>query len=64
MRAMFQECNGLEYLDLSNLDTFNLIDVSWAFNGCQNLKEIKGINNFNTINVNSIYAMFRDCKIL
>ena len=31
------------------------------FVACDNLKEIKGINNFNTINVTNFYAMFGQC---
>ena len=34
------------------------------FNESHKLKEIKGINNFNTINVNSMKAMFQECNEL
>ena len=34
------------------------------FDGCNKLKEIKGINNFNTIKVNNMYCMFSACKEL
>ena len=50
MKTMFQYCNELEYIDLSNFDTSKVTDMSWMFNQCLKLKEIKGINNFNTIN--------------
>jgi len=49
MRGMFNECNELEYLNLSNFNTSNVEDMGWMFNGCNKLKEIKGIENFNTI---------------
>ena len=45
---MFQQCNELEYLDLSNFDTSKVTDMSFMFSECYKLKEIKGINKFNT----------------
>ena len=47
MSGMFQECNELEYLDLSNFNTSNVEDIGFMFNECYKLKEIKGINNVN-----------------
>ena len=29
MRGMFQDCNDLEYLDLSNFDTSNVNDMGF-----------------------------------
>ena len=34
---MFQECKELEYLDLSNFNTSNAIDMSYMFNACYKL---------------------------
>ena len=34
------------------------------FNRCHKLKEIKGINNFNTTKVNNMIEMFSDCFVL
>ena len=48
MRAMFSECDELEYLDLSDFNTSNVTDMGYMFNQCKNLKEINGINDFNT----------------
>ena len=39
MRIMFQECNELEYLDLSNFNTSNVTNMSWMFNKCNKLKK-------------------------
>ena len=50
----FNECTSLYSIDLSNLDTSNVVDFGWMFNGCNKLKEIKGLNNLNTSKVNSI----------
>ena len=61
---MFQECNELEYLDLSNFNTINVTDMSYLFNKCHKLKKIKGINNFNTINVTDMSGMFQACNEL
>ena len=47
MKAMFQNCYKLINLDL-NFDTSNVIDMGWMFTKCHELKEIKGINKFNT----------------
>ena len=43
MKAMFQECNELISLDLSNFNTSKVTDMGWMFNKCHKLKEIKGI---------------------
>ena len=61
MCEIFSECNELEYLDLSNSNTENVMDMSGMFNGCHKLKEIKGINKFKTDKVTNMYAMFAKC---
>ena len=48
IRFMFSQCRELEYLDLSNFDTSNVYDLEGLFQHCLKLKEIKGINNFNS----------------
>ena len=64
MNAMFQQCNELEYLDLSNFDTSNVKEMRLMFNECHKLKEIKGINILNTENVTNMMGMFLECKVL
>ena len=49
MIMTFAGCSSLEYLDLSNFDTSNVTTMEFMFNGCSNLKEIKGINKFKKI---------------
>ena len=61
MEGMFQSCDNLEYIDLSNFITNKVKNMSGMFNECRKLKEIKGINRFNTINVQNMYAMFNEC---
>ena len=48
MNGMFQCCYELEHLDLFNFNTSNVTDMSYMFNNCNKLKEIKGIDKFNT----------------
>ena len=57
MKVMFQECKELEYLDLSNFDTSNVTKMNHMFNECHKLKEIKGINKFNTNKVTDMQSM-------
>ena len=64
MTGMFQECNELEYLDLSNFNTSKVTTMEAMFNQCRKLKEIKGINNFNTNNVTNMRVMFQECNEL
>ena len=32
IQSMFDKCNELEYLDLTNFDTFNVTNMAWMFN--------------------------------
>ena len=61
MNSMFRNCNQLEYLDLSKLNTSNVTEIIYMFSGCHQLKEIKGINNFNTEKVIKMDGLFQDC---
>ena len=45
MNSMFQRCEELEYLDLSNFNTSNVADMSWMFNQCNKLKYLN-LSNF------------------
>ena len=64
MKGMFQECNELEYLDLTNFDTSKASDMGFIFNKCHKLKEIKGIDKFNTNQVTNVSTMFKGCNEL
>ena len=48
-------------LDYSNFDTSNIISMHRMFHECKNLKEIKGLNIFNTNKVTNMCAMFQRC---
>ena len=45
MKAMFNECNELEYLDLSNFNTSNVIDMDYMVSNCYKLKNLN-LENF------------------
>ena len=64
MKGMFQDCEEIEYLDLSNFDTSNVNDMHKMFNDCKKLKEIKGLNKFINNNVEDMSAMFQHCEKL
>ena len=64
MFAMFEECNEMQYVDLSFIDTSKVQDMEFMFNKCHKLKEIKGLDNFNTKNVKYMGALFQECKEL
>ena len=61
MKEMFQNCVELQYIDLTNFNTYNVTDMSGMFNRCSSLQEIEGIDNFNTDNVNNMFLMFKEC---
>ena len=62
MNLMFKECCELKSLDLSNFNTFNVEEMKFMFDKCYKLREIKGIDKFNTINVIKIDSMFEERK--
>ena len=61
MNIFFQDGFDIIYLDFSNFDTSNVISMHCMFHECKNLKEIKGLNAFNTNKVTNICAMFQRC---
>ena len=64
MEGMFQSCDNLEYIDLSNFNTNNVKNMSYMFNKCYKLKEIKGIQIFENINNITKIGLFDDCPNL
>ena len=60
MTGMFSECYELDYLDLSNFDTSNVINMGGMFNLCKKLKEIKGINKCNINKVTNMLFIFNE----
>ena len=60
MKRMFNECENLEYINLSLFDKTNVVDMSYMFNECYNLSNLN-LLNFNTKNVLDKTLMFGDC---
>ena len=60
MYAMFNECNELAFLDLSNFNTINVMDFGIMFQECFELKHVD-ISNFNFKNAKNIRWMFNKC---
>ena len=50
MRNMFNDCEKLTSIDVSNFDTSYVTDMSNMFSYCYNLTSID-VSNFNTSNV-------------
>ena len=60
---LFKGCFNLVSLDLSNLDTSNIIYMDEMFRSCYSLTSLD-VSNFNTSNVISMLGMFRNCCLL
>ena len=60
MDAIFQDCREITHLDLSNFNTHKITDMECMFFNCYKLKEIKGLNKFDTSNVITMKIMFTD----
>ena len=63
MSNMFQQCNSLETLDLSNWDTSNITSMYQMFFICSNLISLD-ISNFDTSNVTDVGQMLAGCNSL
>ena len=61
LKSLFYGCNLLESIDLSNIDTSNVIDMSSIFYGCSSLKSIN-LSNFVTEKVEDMSNMFNGCR--
>lgn len=55
---MFNDCNNLESVDLSEFDTTNASDMKRMFGGCRKIGSLD-VSGFDTSNVRSMYWMFR-----
>ncbi len=58
---LFSHFENLEKIDLTYLDTRYVSNMGDWFNSCYKLKEIIGLNNFDTSNVTSMLQMFAYC---
>ncbi|EAE6702395.1 TPA: BspA family leucine-rich repeat surface protein [Listeria monocytogenes] len=65
MERMFEGCENLKILNLSNFDfdTSSVINMDYMFTGCTNLEELD-VSKFDTSSVTAMQMMFQDCKSL
>ena len=63
MKYMFDGCESLISLDLSNFNTEKVYDMKYMFNGCKNLVSLD-ISNFKTEWVSDMSYMFQNCNSL
>ncbi|RJY74472.1 BspA family leucine-rich repeat surface protein [Listeria monocytogenes] len=65
MERMFEGCENLKILNLSNFDfdTSSVINMDYMFTGCTNLEELD-VSKFDTSSVTAMQKMFQDCKSL
>ena len=63
MSSMFEDCNKLSSLDLSNFNTTKVKDMSSMFKNCQVLSSLD-LSNFNTTKVENMSGMFSGCSML
>ena len=61
MYNVFNGCENLTGLDLSEWDTSNVIGMQGMFASCRNLTEITGIENWDVSNVTDFSIMFQEC---
>ena len=60
---MFYKCSNLPEIDVSNLDTSEVTDMSYMFYQCSNVPEID-VSNFDTSKVANMSYMFYKCSNL
>ena len=63
LNSTFNRCESLEQINLNNLDTSNVTDMSHTFAWCKSLKQID-ISSFDTSNVTDMSHTFAWCKSL
>ena len=61
MGGMFNYCDGLTSLDLTNFDTSNVTNMFIMFQGCSGLTSLD-LNGFDTSNVTNMGSMFYGCS--
>ena len=63
MHSMFDGCDSLTSLNVSNFNTSNVTDMCAMFKDCSLLAELN-VSNFNTSNVTIMEGMFYECNSL
>ena len=64
---MFCNCSSLKEINFTNINTNNVIDMSYMFYDCKSLKKLN-LSKFNTNNVTNINDIFnglnKNCNII
>ena len=63
MSSMFERCESLTNLDVSNFNTTKVTNMASMFERCKSLTTLD-VSNFNTANVTSMFCMFATCSNL
>ena len=63
MSYMFNSCNSLSSIDLSNFNTENVTSISSLFNNCSAITSLD-LSNFNTARVIDMGTLFYNCSSL
>ena len=63
IKNLFRDCTNLISINLNNLDTSNVTDMSYIFFGCFNLETVD-ISKIKTSNVTNMHGMFTSCEKL
>ena len=61
---MFEGCKDFETINIDWPDTSKIININYMFKNCKNLKNIKGLSNWNTENIKSMIGLFYGCSSL
>lgn len=62
MTMMFNGRLRFKYIDISEWNTGNVVDMTGMFSGCDGLESIGNIENWDISNVQSMRYMFNGCK--
>ena len=63
MKSMLYGCSSLKSIDISEIDTTLVTDMSQIFSGCSSLESID-LSNFNTSSLTNMNSMFNECNSL
>ena len=60
--CLFNGMSNMIKVDVSQLDTTSITEMTSMFSGCRNLTEIVGLENIDTSSVKNMYSMFYNCN--
>ena len=59
---LFKGMSNMIKVDVSQLDTTSITEMTYMFSGCRNLTEIVGLENIDTSSVKNMSSMFYNCS--